>query len=241
MSKRSKKIIYVILAIVIIVGILAINILIPAPNPTNSNNDVNDTTDENDTNQEETKDILYKYNINDFDYSNLDTKIFSITVTTTNGGKGQALINLYSKDNSCYYQISINDDRGASVSNSTNCSYNISDNTLTITADFQNIYNPSQYYSSMGYTSNTSYEYGKITTAEIEENWKGIIIDTQTYRNAAYRCALQRGLEKILFNPKSKNVYQLNGNDICHTDGVSEDLAIDVSDYRIVDKTKTNE
>ena len=66
MSQRNKKIIYIILAIIIVVGILAINILIPAPNPTNSNNDVNDTTDENDTNQEETKDILYKYNINDF-------------------------------------------------------------------------------------------------------------------------------------------------------------------------------
>ena len=84
MSKRSKKIIYVILAIVIIVGILAINILIPAPNPTNSNNDVTDTTDENDTNHEETRDVLYKYNINDFDYSKLGYRGgFTIDCTTS--------------------------------------------------------------------------------------------------------------------------------------------------------------
>ena len=56
MSKRSKKIIYVILAIVIIVGILAINILIPAPNP--NDNDTNTVKEETDT-----RDVLYKYNL----------------------------------------------------------------------------------------------------------------------------------------------------------------------------------
>ena len=170
---KSKKIIYGIITIIIIIGVIAINILIPAPNPTN-----NDTTEEDNTTQEEekTKGTLYKYNIEDFDYSNISTQIYSITVTTVGGGTGKALINLYPEDNSCFYQISISDERGSNVSNSTNCSYSIEGNILTITTDFQNIYNPSTYYSSMGYTSNISYEYNHITTAEILENWKGIIM-----------------------------------------------------------------
>lgn len=228
MSKRSKKIIYVILAIVIIVGILAINILIPAPNPNdNGTNTVKEETD--------TRDVLYKYNSEDFDYSKLESGGFTIDYTTANNGTAKEGIILH-KDNSCYYYATFKMSDGYYNLLSDSCTYKVDNNSISLTVDVTNTYIPTN-----GTSTQTESLKGQVITGEFLDNWKYLQINGMSYKNQDYNCTEKNNIATVLFNPKTKQLHQQNGNVVCHADETSEDLAIDVSDYRIVDKTKTNE
>lgn len=227
MSERNKKIIYGILGVVSVIGIITISILVSTPN---SNHNDNETVEEIDT-----RDVLYQYYSDDFDYSKLESGSFTIDYTTADGGTVKEGIILF-LDGDCHYYATLKMSDGYYNFLSDSCTYKVDHNTVSLTLDITNTYVPVD-----GTSSQTESLQGQVITGEFLDDWKYLQINGISYKNQDYDCTEKYHITTVLFDPKTKQVHQQNGNVVCDTGGTSKERAIDVSNYRIVDKTGTDE
>lgn len=192
---------------------------------------------------------LYKYSIEDFDYSLLYKmyKYDYTNVPNTVGRNGKVIITLEG-DNCLFTQQEQIDDQFDTYysATSTSCSYSIDNNKVSISGAINSIttYKPDPLSSKTESFSKTD---TLDLTGEIIDNGKYLQIGDTKYYQVDYMACLNNfnGYDEIYYNPDSNRLYDSYGIAIYDSnykaiEEGSEIQKIDLSMYNIVDKTSKN-
>ena len=194
---------------------------------------------------------LYKYTVDDFDYSLL-YKAYRYKYTNTPGTVGRdgsVLILLTADSSNCLFtqKEKIDDVYNTSYyANSTSCSYSIDNNKVSINGAINAIttYKPDPF-------SSKTESFSKTDTldliGEITDNGKYLQIGETQYYQAEYLTVsnMYSGDEAVYYNPEDDTLYDAYGFYVSETNFAaipegSETQKIDLSMYNIVDKTSKN-
>ena len=224
-NEKANKSKYIII-ISVILAVIAIIILIVF------------LTSNSDGKEEKDKLILYRYNIQDFDY-NLETNLmYEIEYTgKTNDGEydNKVILHLYRDDNSCYYNGSAKNAYSGNYISSKSCTFNIEGNKVSIKAKVQNLYVPFEELEKLGYKSKTTEEDLEVSGV-FSERHKYLTIGNLKYVNSSYEYLLSNNIMTILFDPKTKNAYTTDGLPAYNTEEeYVETHKIDLSKYKIIE------
>ena len=192
---------------------------------------------------------LYKYSIEDFDYSLL-YKMYKYDYTNTPdtvGRNGNVMITLEG-DNCLFTQQEQIDDQfdTSYYATSTSCSYSIDNNKVSISGAINSIttYKPDPLSSKTESFSKTD---TLDLTGEIIDNGKYLQIGNTKYYQVDYMACLNNfnGDDEIYYNPDGNRLYDSYGIAIYDSnykaiEEGSEIQKIDLSMYNIVDKTSKN-
>lgn len=216
----------------------------------NQNKDTNKNNTTGDTAKQESKGILYKYNIENFDYSLLKEKIYKYE-----GDKENMEIALYD-DHSLSYDYSFvtaeyyNKTTWDSYRTGRSLYYKIDGDKLIISGKF--------YYVSdnpwNGIASNNSSIVDKEVALTIVDNYKYLKDDKNTYENLMYTLYKDSDIQEFYINPDTGLTYYINNGEpisLCKlyevkysklNCGFNKSLSgkkIDVKDYEVIDMTQS--
>lgn len=221
-AKFNKKILWGISISVFVIGVVFFSIIVTEYNDSGNSNYSN-TTDSADNVKK-----LYKYNIEDLDYSIFKTKFYEIHYHGGSGdsyfeGEGTYILN---KDGTCFTtqkrSIGL---YGADYTtlNSTECSYKINDNGFSVNMKVHSITHYNGFDDSKDEEINVN--------GDFSDNYKYLQIGDLKFSSAHYNTYLEKNMEYVLIDPITTTDYTLDGISL----GNSEN-SIDVSKYKIINK-----
>lgn len=186
------------------------------------------------------KPILYRYNIEDYDYTIQDVSIYKIEYTGKINGieyDNKVIINLYAYDNSCFYSGSATNSSGGNYITSTSCTFTIDGDKVSIKSKNQNLYEPSDELKKYGYKTQKNFEDLDISGV-LSEKGKYLTIEDNKYTNASYDTFIHNNILFFLIDPSNNDVYKLNGLPLFAEEEYAKENKLDLSKYNIIDKSK---
>lgn len=231
-AKLNKKILWGISISVFVIGIVVLSIIVTESN--DSSNDYLNGTDDSNSNYSNTTDSddnakkLYKYNIEDLDYSIFKTKFYEIHY---HGGSGDSYFEgegtyILKEDGTCFTtqkrSIGL---YGADYTalNSTECFYEINDNRFSVNMKIHSITHYNGFDDSKDEEINVN--------GDFSDNYKYLQIGDLKFSSEHYNTYLEKNMEYVLIDPITTTDYTLDGISL----GNSEN-SIDVSKYKIINK-----
>lgn len=171
------------------------------------------------------KSILYKYDIENMDYSMFKTKFYEIHYTGNSYGSSVSGESYYTlnEDGTCSYTHTLKGSSSSTVQNSVECSYSIDGENFTVNMVVEKVVTDGSVPNSRDSLN---------VTGEFSDNFKYLKIGKLQYSSMHYNTYLEEYMTEVLIDPETKRDYTLGGTSL----GNSED-SIDVSKYKIVDKT----
>ena len=229
-AKLNKKILWGISISVFVIGIVVLSIIVTKSNDS-SNDYLNGTDDSNYSNTTDSDDNakkLYKYNIEDLDYSIFKTKFYEIHY---HGGSGDSYFEgegtyILKEDGTCFTtQKRSLGLYGAdyTVLNSTECFYEINDNRFSVNMKIHSITHYNGFDDSKDEEINVN--------GDFSDNYKYLQIGDLKFSSEHYNTYLEKNMEYVLIDPITTTDYTLDGISL----GNSEN-SIDVSKYKIINK-----
>lgn len=199
----------------------------------NTDNDNNTNVNNNTVKNKET---LYKISVDNFDYFKESTISFSEKYTAKLDGESLSasvsfmLYNDDSQKDQCYYSSQAKFNNGSLTTIQGKCTYNVSNNILTVNGTFNKLEIPSSYEQNMGVPSTNSKEDAHIE-CQINGNGKSITCGKITYYNYSYSEINKRNSDYFLID-KKHIIYDEYGVGI----GNSE-YTLNLDDYEIKEVT----
>lgn len=181
--------------------------------------------------------ILYKFNVEDFNYKLLGKLFYNIKYTGKSNGIGletNAMFQLNS-DLTCFYYANVKFNNGDSIGVSqNNCSYVITDdNDLILNADVKNIH-----YDSANDNVTTTNESMNVN-GSFSDDYKYLTIENLKYTNVDYSMLLDKNVNEILFDATAKDLYDMDGNKIMDNEG-EDPIKLDLTNFDVKTDTINN-
>lgn len=195
----------------------------------------------------EKKGVLYKYNVEDFDFMQLETKSYNVNYTGKVNGipiKARSMF-ILNKDGSCSQNGSSESDYDITTILSKSCSYTINDNVITINSTVENAY-----FSKTPDVRPEKKEEVLNITGEFLDNGRTLQIGKLNYSSVDYEHCWKKYIQEILFDPTTKRIHKLDGSYLFDDPTMEnyeiygshyKDYKLDIKDYEIKTVTNSNE
>jgi len=180
--------------------------------------------------KKESKPELYRVDVENADYLNTGLVIYKHS-----DNLGTETMFQINSDNSCYYQYKESNSSLFTIkqAGSGACSFSVKENNITITLALSVMM--TAYPGTVNSSTIRNTEYGTIN-GKFDETGKTLILNNELELiSLDYKKIKEMGLSKILINPKTNEMYDLDGLSIWERGEEQQKVQLDLSQYEIKD------